>query len=87
MAAIIISDLHLPVSESFLIEMNNMDFISIHGGDYVLDHAFHQMIGFAHQLLHFMLSVFAMYSIVSLAKSFVGANIPSSPSHLIPFSY
>jgi hypothetical protein len=85
MAAIIISDLHFPVSESFLIEMNDMDFLSVYGGDYILDHAFHQMIYFAHQLLHFMMSVFAMYSIASIAQSFMGANVYSSPSHVIPF--
>ncbi|MCG6135295.1 MAG: hypothetical protein MET45_11615 [Nostoc sp. LLA-1] len=86
MAEIIVSDLHFPVSESFLIEITDMHFLSVYGGDdYAFHYAFHQMIHFAYRLLDFMLTAFSIYSIVSLAHSFGAANIYSPPSPFIPF--
>ncbi len=86
MAEIIVSDLYFPVSESFLIEITDMHFLSVYGGDnYAFDYAFHQMIHFAYRLLDFMLTAFSIYSIVSLTNSFGAANMYSPPSPFIPF--
>ncbi|GAX35604.1 hypothetical protein [Nodularia sp. NIES-3585] len=72
MAGIVISELHPTESESFLIEITDMSSISVYGGNqYEIDYAFHQMLNFTYRLMDFMLSVFAIYSIVSLAQSFI----------------
>ncbi|MEA5516031.1 hypothetical protein [Nodularia sp. UHCC 0506] len=72
MAGIIISELHPNYSESFFIEITDISPISIHGGNqYEVDYAFAQMLNFTYRLMDFMLSAFAIYSIVSLANSFI----------------
>ncbi len=75
MARIVISELHPTNSESFLIEITDMFSISVYGGNqYVIDYGFHQMLTFTYKLMDFMLSAFAIYSIVSLAHSFITAS-------------
>ena len=72
MAGIIISELHSTNSDSFLFEVTDMCFLSVYGGNqYALGYAFHQMLNFTYRLMDFMLSAFAIYSIVSLAQSFI----------------
>ncbi|ULP72326.1 hypothetical protein [Nodularia sphaerocarpa] len=72
MAGIIISELHPTNSESFLIEVTDMYSISVYGGNqYLIDYTFHQMLNFTYRLMDFMLSAFAIYSILSLAQSFI----------------
>jgi hypothetical protein len=72
MAGIIISELHSTDSESFLFEITDIGILSVYGGNqYALDYAFHQMLNFTYRLMDFMLSAFAIYSIVSLAQSFI----------------
>ncbi|MDP5337861.1 MAG: hypothetical protein NWQ28_04715 [Nodularia sp. (in: cyanobacteria)] len=88
MAGIVISELHPTDSESFLIEITDMFSISVYGGNqYAIDYAFHQMLTFTYKLMDFMLSAFAIYSIVSLAHSFITVSefyLP--PNQFTPFS-
>lgn len=75
MAEIIIPELYPNKSESFLIEIADMSYIPVYGGnEYALDYAFHQMLNFTYSLVNLMLSAFAIYSVVSLAHSFINAT-------------
>jgi hypothetical protein len=75
MAKIIIHELYPNKSESFLIEIADMSYIPAYGGnEYALDYAFHQMLNFTYSLVNLMLSAFAIYSVVSLAHSFITAT-------------
>ncbi|MBE9197949.1 MULTISPECIES: hypothetical protein [unclassified Nodularia (in: cyanobacteria)] len=87
MAGIIISELHPPDSESFLIEITDMYSISVYGGnEYAIGYAFHQMLIFTYRLMDLMLSAFAIYSIVSLAQSFITASeLNLAPDQFAPF--
>ncbi|KZL49974.1 MULTISPECIES: hypothetical protein [Cyanophyceae] len=72
MAGIIIYELGSTESQTFLMEITDMYSISVYGGnEYAIDYAFHQMLNFSYRLMDFMLSAFAIYSIVSLADSFI----------------
>ena len=87
MAGIIISELHSTNSESFLVEITDTCFLSIYGGnEYALDYAFHQMLNFSYRLMDFMLSAFAIYSIVYLAQSFITTtDFNFAPVQFTPF--
>ena len=87
MAGIIISELHPTDLESFLIEITDMSSISVYGGNqYAIDYAFHEMLNFTYRLMDFMLSVFAIYSITSLAQSFMTTTeFNFVPEHFFPF--
>ncbi|HYW20170.1 MAG TPA: hypothetical protein VE956_12825 [Nodularia sp. (in: cyanobacteria)] len=87
MAGIIISELHSNDSETFLIEVTDMSFLSVYGGnEYALDYAFHQMLNFTYRLMDFMLSAFAIYSIASLAQSFItGSEFNFAPKQFTLF--
>ena len=87
MAGIIISELHPTDLESFLIEITDMSSISVYGGNqYAIDYAFHEMLNFTYRLMDFMLSVFAIYSITSLAQSFMTTTeFNFAPEHFFPF--
>ncbi len=87
MSVIIISELHSTNSESFLVEITDMYFPSIYGGnEYALDYGFHQMLNFTYRLMDFMLSAFAIYSIVSLAQSFITVSeFYLVPNQVTPF--
>ena len=75
MAEIIIRELYPNKSDSFLIEVADMSYIPVYGGNaYALDYAFHQMLNFTYSLVDLMLSAFAIYSILSLAYSFITAT-------------
>ncbi|QSJ15930.1 hypothetical protein JYQ62_29720 [Nostoc sp. UHCC 0702] len=78
MAKIIIAELNLFDSESYLTEMNDMDSMFVYGGD---DYALSQVINFALKLLDFVLAVYAIYNITSLAKSF-NSNQPNADAFI-----
>jgi hypothetical protein len=86
MAEIIIRELYTNKSDSFFMEVAHMSYIPVYGGNrYALDYAFHQMLNFTYGLVDLMLSAFAIYSIVSLAYSFITATeveiIPDQVAH------
>ncbi|WP_414530404.1 hypothetical protein [Nodularia chucula] len=87
MAGIVISELSFTNSESFFIEITDMYFISVYGGnEYVIDQAFYQMLKFTYTLMDFMLSAFAIYSITSLAQSFMNVyQFNFAPVQFVPF--
>lgn len=78
MANIIISELKLVDSESYLIEINDMDYMFVHGGD---NYAFSQIINLTLNFLKFVVAIYAIHSITLLATSFntnfSHANSPS----------
>ncbi|WP_096575015.1 hypothetical protein [Nostoc cycadae] len=66
MAKIIINDLSSGDLDSYLTEVNELDSLSIYGGE----SEFQQILNFAYNLLNFVLSAYAIYNISSIAKSF-----------------
>jgi hypothetical protein len=86
MASIIILDLNIPEANSYLIEITDI-YLSIYGGQiYGINYVFHEMVNFTDKLLSFMLTTFAIYSIVSLAQSFITIHQCScSPPLLVPY--
>lgn len=66
MAKIIIADLSYGDLESYLTEVNDIDSLSVYGGE----SEFQQILNFAYTLLNFLLSSYAIYNISSIAKSF-----------------
>lgn len=70
MAKIIISELYTTDSESYLTEMDDMDSISVYGGD----DAYSQFTNFAVILADAVLTAYAIYNIIALAKSFNTAD-------------
>jgi hypothetical protein len=87
MANIIISNLNHPKSNSYLIEITDISCLPLYGGQiYGINYIFHEMVNFTDKLLNFMLTTFAIYSIVSLAQSFITVNQCScSPQLLVPY--
>ncbi|MDH6099512.1 hypothetical protein NWP21_11805 [Anabaenopsis sp. FSS-46] len=87
MAEIIIRELYPNKSDSFFIEVADMSYIPVYGGNgYALDYAFHQILNFTYSLVDLMLSAFAIYSIVSLAYSFITATeVEIIPDQVAPF--
>ncbi len=65
MAKIKISELHTADSEISLTNLNDLD--SIYGGE---DYAFAQTFNFGMKILEAAIAIFAIYSIVWIAKSF-----------------
>ncbi|MBE9209810.1 hypothetical protein IQ244_25615 [Nostoc sp. LEGE 06077] len=66
MAKIIVANLSYGNLESYLTEVDERDSLYIYGGESELQ----QIFSFAYQLLNFVLSAYAIYSISSIAKSF-----------------
>lgn len=87
MANIIISDLKNPESNSYLIEITDIYCLRLYGGQiYGINYVFHEMVNLTDKLLDFMLTTFAIHSIVSLAQSFITVNQCScSPPLLVPY--
>jgi hypothetical protein len=87
MANIIIYQLHNPESHSYLIEITDIYSLPVYGGHiYGMESAFNKMLNLTDKLLNFMLTTFAIYSIVSLAQSFITVNQCScSPQLLVPY--
>jgi polysaccharide pyruvyl transferase WcaK-like protein len=71
MANIIIPDLYLSDSNSFLDDLSKMDCISVYGGYTIQDYAFSQ---FTTKILEFLVVVYAIHSITSLVESFALRN-------------
>jgi hypothetical protein len=67
MSKITISDLHTADSESFLIDVRNVDYMSVYGGD---KDALHQILNYGVKSLNFALLAFAAYEVTELVKSF-----------------
>jgi hypothetical protein len=65
MANITISELHITDSETFLTNLNDVD--SIYGGE---EYAFAQTLNFGMKIFEAAIAIFAIYSIVWIAKSF-----------------
>lgn len=86
MAGIVICELSSTNLESFLIEITDINSISVYGGNqYVIDQAFSQMLKFTYTLMDFMLSAFAIYNIASLAYSFMNVSeLNFAPIHVEP---
>ncbi|AFY42938.1 hypothetical protein [Nostoc sp. PCC 7107] len=66
MAKIIIDELSFSDLESYLTEVNDLDSLSIYGGESELQ----QILDFAYNLLNFVLSAYAIYNISLITKSF-----------------
>jgi hypothetical protein len=87
MAKIIISQLHPIDLESFLLEITDMYSLSVYGSeDYAYHYGYYQLLNFTYHLVDFVLSTFAIYSIVSLAKSFVATECGYSSHLFVPVS-
>ncbi|MDF5707014.1 MAG: hypothetical protein PUP90_04845 [Nostoc sp. S4] len=67
MSKITISDLRTANSESLLINVSNLDYISIYGG---ADDPVSQIIDYGEKSLNFALLAFTIYEIAELAKSY-----------------
>ncbi|MBH8565129.1 hypothetical protein I8748_23590 [Nostoc sp. CENA67] len=80
MANIIISELNLVDSETYLTEINKIDSMLVYGGD---NYAFSQFISFTLKLLKFVVAIYAIHSITLLAKSF---NTNDTNAYLPPFT-
>ncbi|MGF1933816.1 MAG: hypothetical protein RM347_005375 [Nostoc sp. ChiQUE02] len=67
MSKITISDLLIDNSESFLLDVNNVDYISIYAG---ADETFSQILNYGVKNLNFALLALTIHEIAELAKSF-----------------
>ncbi|MBN3906444.1 MAG: hypothetical protein HWQ35_07760 [Nostoc sp. NMS1] len=67
MSKITISDLHSDDSEGLLIDISNLDYISIYAG---ADDALAQILNYGVKNLHFALLAFTIHEVAELAESF-----------------
>ncbi|MBE8988360.1 hypothetical protein [Nostoc sp. LEGE 12450] len=67
MSKITISDLHTDDSEGFLIDISNLDYISIYAG---ADDDLAQILNYGLKNLNFALLAFAIHEVAELAESF-----------------